>query len=236
MHTFFLEPENWREPWTLAGAEARHAIKALRLGTGGTIRLLDGAGREGLFRITGTDKRELALEPVSVTEHERPGAEAWLALGWNKAARRGWLLEKAVELRAGGLIFWQAKRSQGRVPDAPKDSWTTALTAGAKQTANPFLPRLGVLPGGAEALAEAGRGFDHRVLLWENRDTVRLDAPRLARPGRTLFVLGPEGGLTDDEAWALMNAGFEPVSLGPGVLRWETAALLALGLSWWANR
>ncbi len=236
MHTFFLEPKAWKEPWTLTGPDARHARTVLRLGPGSTVRLLDGQGREGLFRVTGVDKREISLEPVSLTEHARPGSEAWLALGWNKSARRGWLLEKAVELRAGGLLFWQAKRSQGRVPDAPKQTWTTALVAGAKQTANPFLPRLEVLPGGAAELAQAGQDFDHRVLLWENETTTRLDAARLARPGRTLFALGPEGGLEDDEATLLMEAGFRPAGLGHGVLRWETAALLALGLSWWAEK
>ncbi len=233
--SFYLPPERWGPPWLLDGGEAAHLSRVLRIREGRVVRLFNGCGGEGEFVVAKTG-RVVELAPKSLRRVERPAARAWAAPGWNKASRRGLLLEKAVEFHAGGLLFWQSARSQGKTPSSPKDSWGDRLTAGAKQCGAAWLPELGVCPGGAAELVERTRAFDHRVLLWEDSGAARALGPdELARPGDTLYVLGPEGGLTDEEAAFFMDAGFAAVTLGDGILRWETAAMLALGLSWWAG-
>ncbi len=221
----------------MTGQEARHLVAVLRIRTGERIRLLDGCGREGLFTVTATAKHTVDLEPESITLHEKPASRATLALGYGKGLRRGWLLEKAVELEAGGLWFWQAARSQGKVPLEGKESWLAQMTAGAKQSNNPWLPELRTLPHGVPDLIEARAAFAKSYILWEG-DTggALLQSGDLAASGDTLFVLGPEGGFTDQEVHALRDAGFDPLSLGRRVLRWETAALLCLGLAWWSRQ
>lgn len=232
--TFFLPPEQWQAPYLLDGQEARHLVKVLRARAGELLRLLDGRGREGVFRITATEKHKVFLEPVRLAEHAPPASSTVLALGWGKSVRRGWLLEKAVELEAGGIWLWQADRSQSRVPDDVKDSWESQMIAGAKQSLNPWLPELKTLPGGAEELAAHAANFDRAFLLWEGQSPSALLAPSaLGQMGRTLFVVGPEGGFSDNEVTTLTAAGITPVSLGRRILRWETAALLCLGLDWW---
>ncbi len=237
MHTFFLPPEQWTIPYRVTGQEARHLVTVLRVKTGERIRLLDGCGREGLFTVTATGKHAVDLAPETIALHEKPASRATLALGYGRALRRGWLLEKAVELEAGGLWFWQAARSQGSVPVESKESWLAQMTAGAKQSGNPWLPELRTLPGGVPDLIAAGSGFAKRFILWEGDTKGALLRPDdLAATGDFLFALGPEGGFAEREVSSLGEAGFIPVSLGNRVLRWETAALLCLGLAWWARQ
>ncbi len=236
MKTFLLEPHRWRDPFVLDGPEAHHLGRVLRTAPGETLRGLDGAGRTGLFRVLAVDRRTLTLELLEEHAAPAPRARTILAVGWAKSARRGWLLEKAVELGAGEVWFWQAAHSQGRVPDAPKETWTAALAAAAKQCGSPWLPGLRTLPS-LEALLEAGAAVPRRYLLWEDQRRPRLLGPAdvTAARGDVLCVLGPEGGLNPREVSALEAAGFAAVSLGPSVLRFETAALATLTLFWWGG-
>lgn len=237
MHAFFLPASHWRDPYQVAGQEARHLVTVLRIQPGETVRLLDGEGRDGIFTVQEAAKNRVTLLPEHITLHERPSGQATLAIGYGRNVRRSWLLEKAVELEARGVWFWQADRSQGKVPEASKESWFAQMTAGAKQSGNPWLPELRTLPGGVAELAASRSAFSRAYLLWEGDTQGRtLSLHDLASDCNSLFVLGPEGGFTDREMATLTNADYIPVSLGKRILRWETAALLCLGLTWWARR
>lgn len=236
LNSFYCPPERWGEPFILDGGEAHHLLKVLRTPLGEIVRLFDGHGREGLFRLKEVDRKKAVLEPESMNRHERASPGLVLAVGWNKAGRRDWLLEKAVELEAAGLWFWQASRSQGRVPERPKDTWLPKLVAAAKQCASPWLPELATLDS-RQALMSAASALPRRYLLWEEPGAELLDPVRdLSGSSGILMALGPEGGLEAAEAQALLEAGFAPRSLGQRVLRWETAALLGLGLAFWARQ
>lgn len=241
--TFFLEPDAWTPPYVLGGDDAHHLIKALRLRAGDEVRLLDGKGREGAFRILECGKREVRLDLIRYWLHPEPQSAVILAAGWTKAARRSWIFEKAVEFGAAGVWFWQAERSQFPVPDEAKENWHGQLVAGAKQCRNPWLPEIRTLPGGvSQLLATVGelqadrpeRGVARHVLLEDTLGPTEMLTPaHLARPGLTVCVIGPEGGFSPRESNLLQGNGFAGFSLGRRVLRWETAALLCLGLHWW---
>ncbi len=240
--TFFLEPEQWREPYELDVAESHHLTRVLRIREGEEVRVLDGKGREGRFRVAPYKKnaKTVLLEFVDEWSYPEPESKVILAAGWTKAARRGWILEKAVEFEASGIWLWQAERSQFPVPSDIKESWHGQLVAGAKQCRNPWLPELRTLPGGVEeliALAEES-GCEHRHVLVESghKSLMALTSETLGQPGRTLCVVGPEGGFTEREVSRLAEAGFLPATLGERVLRWETAAVLCLGLHWWKRQ
>lgn len=237
MHTFFLPADGWQEPYQVTGAEARHLVAVLRVKNGETVRLLDGEGREGFFAVSEIGKRHVSLTPRDIIMHDRPRGRATLAIGYGRGLRRGWLLEKAVELEAAGVWFWQADRSQGKVPEESKETWLSQMAAGAKQSNNPWLPTLATLPDGVDGLINARSGFDKSFVLWEG-DTkgAVLSMKDLAPAMNALYVLGPEGGFAEREITRLTGAGFTPVSLGGRVLRWETAAMLCLGLTWWARQ
>ncbi len=237
MHTFYLPPGQWSEHCKLDGPEAHHAGRVLRVRAGERLRLLDGCGRLGIFRVTGVGKNEVSLEREEEWRVERPKVQCTVAAGYSKALRRGWYLEKAVELEAFALWFWQGEYSQAVLPDIGKDNWKQSLLAGAKQSVNPWLPDMLALKGGAAALAERSREFDRAFMLYEG-DTkgAMLTASDLGEPGKILLVIGPEGGFSPAEADTLTNAGIRAVSLGDRILRWETAAVLTLGLAWWARQ
>ena len=182
----------------------------------------------------------VALRLLDEWTYPEPESKVILAAGWTKAARRGWILEKAVEFEASGIWLWQAERSQFPVPSDIKESWQGQLAAGAKQCRNPWLPELRTMPGGVDeliALAEE-LGCEHRHVLVESghKSVMSLTPDTLGQPGRTLCVVGPEGGFTAQEVEKLTRAGFLPATLGERVLRWETAAVLCLGLHWWKRQ
>mgnify|MGYP000074031638 FL=1 len=238
MHTFYLPPEHWQNELEIAGAEAHHMGRVLRLHPGDEVLVLDGKGREALCRILRIGKQSASLQILNEKRHPRPTSGVVLAVGWGKEARRGWILEKSVELEADGLWFWQAKRSQFPVPQDAKETWHASLVAGAKQCRNPWLPELRTLPGGVDELIRASEGFEHKQVLLESGLPSQsfMSEAFLGLPGRTLCVIGPEGGFTPDEADKLIQAGFQALSMGERVLRWETAAMMALGLHWWKRQ
>ena len=201
MKTFFLEANKWAEHCTLDGQEAKHAIKVLRMKSGDTVRLLDGQGREGTFVITSTSKHSIELEQQEIVQHPQPEPQHYVAIGWGKSVRRGWILEKAVEFGAGGVWFWQADRSQSKVPSEVKEGWEGQMIAGAKQCDNPWLPKLATFTDGAKGVMARAGEFDNIFMLWEGQSPSDvLSEKELELKGKTLFIIGPEGGFSEAEA------------------------------------
>jgi 16S rRNA (uracil1498-N3)-methyltransferase len=237
VHNFYLPPQAWRAPFRLEGPEARHLAHVLRLKVGAVVRLFDGFGRHGLFRIDSLSRTVVALAQQTESVEIRPSVRCTLAAGFSKALRRGWFMEKAVELETSALWFWQGEHSQASLPEAEKETWKASLVAGAKQCCGAWLPELHMLHGGVAALAAKRPFFDRAFLLYEGETGGRmLRREDLIAPGEILLVVGPEGGFSRRELVVLQEAGITPVSLGARTLRWETAAVLTLGLAWWARQ
>ena len=212
LHRFYLPPEQWAHDLWLEGQEAKHLVQVLRLAPGEEVLLLDGQGRSGRFAIAETAKKKARL------------------------VRRGFFMEKAVELGAHAVWLWQGDHSQGKLPADAAEACRGQLIAGAKQCGNPWLPQVEALTGGVDELVRRAATADRRILPWEMQDTVSMLTPQLAgRPGTTVYVIGPEGGFSQRELDSLRAAQFTFVSLGARVLRCETAATLCLGLHWWAS-
>ena len=91
------------------------------------------------------------------------------------------------------MIFWQAERTQGRMPDTPKAAWTASLIAAAKQCGAARLPALETRAGGAAGLAAwSADRFARRFVLWEAPEAPRRLVPQdLTAPGDVLCLLGP---------------------------------------------
>jgi len=234
---FFLPADRWSAPFILEGSEAHHLITVLRTEPDEHIVLFDGQGKEGRFRVLSTAKKKIILEQEGIREHKKPDCRLWIAPGWNRATRRGWFLEKAVELGAWGVAFWQAAFSQGKTPKEPKDTWRNQCIAAAKQCGNPWLPQVMTYHQGLGQLLEATDHFQDRIFLWEDPDCSRILNPDdIAGQGDVLVVLGPEGGFSDQESALLQQTHCVPFSLGKRILRWETAAVLCLGIHFWNDQ
>ncbi|MDR1658839.1 MAG: 16S rRNA (uracil(1498)-N(3))-methyltransferase, partial [Desulfovibrio sp.] len=221
---FYLPPECWGAEVCLKGQEARHLAGVLRLDKDSRVVLLDGRGRLGRFRICGLGRESVRLERLEERMFPHPSARAAMALAVSKAARRGFFLEKAVDLGAHAIWIWQADHSQSRLALSSEQSWRDRMIAGAKQCKNPWLPQLRLLPRGIEEVAELASPADRRVLLWEMQENVPLLSTDTAgKEGLSVYVIGPEGGFSQRELAVLHAAGFAPASLGKRVLRCETA-------------
>lgn len=234
---FYLPPEHWGHEVRLDGQEARHLSQVLRLRAGSEVGLLDGRGRLGRFVVLKAGKKTVDLECRSEEFLPQPEARAVVALAYSKAVRRGFFMEKAVELGASGVWLWQGDHSQGKLSAAAQEACQGQLVAGAKQCGNPWLPEVRVLDGGVDDLVSHAAEADYRILPWEAQDAVPMLSPALAgQSGLTIYVIGPEGGFSQRELTVLTQSGFCAVSLGARVLRCETAATLCLGIHWWASQ
>lgn len=238
LHTFFASPEQFSSASILLqGQECKHLASVLRLKPGTDVQVLDGQGRTALAIVQTVSKREAVLSIKEIHETARPASLPIIALAFSKAARRGFFLEKAVELGACEVWVWQGEHSQGKLPEDVRDSWQSKMIAGCKQSSNPWLPAVRSFPQGlAQVIAQAA-DFEHHLLPWEMQQGVpMLTLDDMGCAGRTIYIIGPEGGFSARELELLAEAGYKAVSLGQRILRCETAATLCLGLHWWASQ
>lgn len=221
--------------------EARH-VRSLRLRPGDEVRITDGAGGlwRGRLEAAGEEPRCLLVDALDAP----PPLPVEVAFGVAARDRTLLLVEKAVELGALSLQPVEFRRSRS-VADAGRSDafWRKAgrrAVAALKQCGGARLPEIGPVrdlhdflgrtrrptPDGPPAergpdvlLEREGEGRLGRVLEgWRGRSTLRL-------------LLGPEGGMDDEERRACREAGFRPATLGPRVLRFETAAVAALAVA-----
>jgi len=235
LNTFFLSPDKWPavpgESVLLDGTEARHMLTVLRTDKDQTVRLFDGQGNDGLFRVESVSKRKAVLEALELSSHSLPSSGVTLAIGWGKSKRRNYFFEKLVELKGLGVAFWKAHRSQGSLPSDSKDAWNEKCLQAAKQCGNPHLPNIRVLTNGLDELVEFTSEFDQCFLAWESDEATVPLSPASLSNGKSLVIIGPEGGLEQREAQKLIDADCRPVTLGESILRWETAASYCLSLA-----
>ena len=213
---------------TLDAAAARHVVQVLRLPVGAELVLFDGHGGQYRARITAADRRKLMVE---VLEHQALECEAPLALhllqGISRGERMDWVMQKATELGVASITPVVTARCGVKLSPQRQarrlEHWQGVIVAACEQCGRNRLPRLE----GVQDLARALGGLRGSGLVLDPAAGRRLGD--LPPPVQELTVLiGPEGGLTAEEVRAAAAAGFEPVSLGPRVLRTETAALAVL--------
>jgi 16S rRNA (uracil1498-N3)-methyltransferase len=210
-------------PFTLEGDEAIHLIRVLRVRKGAHVEAFDGRGRAARLEVIAVARRSLDLVYEStLPAGPRLGFELSVALSFPKGKRAHRVVEALTELGVDTLVPLALERGQqGSVPAAEQvERWAVEA---AKQCGRNQLPRLGEVADLAALRALASS--DSLCLLPDTRDARPLrEVAGDAAPPRVLVVIGPEGGFTDAERAALGEAGFLAASLGPSVLRIETAA------------
>jgi 16S rRNA (uracil1498-N3)-methyltransferase len=213
---------------------ARH-VQVLRLQPGDALTLFDGSGPEWHAEVTAMGRSEVRVRLLDAAQPQRELARAiTLAVVMPANDRMDFLVEKATELGAAALQPLVAERSVLRLAgdraDKKRAHWQGVAIAAAEQSGRTVPTRIApVMPLSAwlAALPAAGDG-EWRGLL----------SPRAAQPlaafsqQRALFLSGPEGGLSNAEEDAARARGFAAISLGPRILRADTAPLAVL--SWLA--
>jgi len=233
LHRFHLPPALWQpECLTLEGDEAAHCTRVLRLGEGDAIEVFDGAGRVASAVITAAGRHRVQAALRAVVTHPPPAAAIHLLPAMIKSEPFEWLLEKAVELGAASVqpvITARTVVHPGHDQLEKKLArWRRHMTESAKQCHTPFLTRLEAPVPLARALAAVpDGGLKIMPALSEHSRTLR----GIAAGARVAHViLGPEGDFTPEEEALACGHGFIPVTLGPLILRAETAAVTALAV------
>lgn len=223
---------------SLAGAEAKHAAVVRRLRVGETVTIGDGAG----VWLTGAAE-QVSPTRVDVRISERatqaaPDPRLILVQALAKGDRDELAVQAACELGVDEIVPWQASRSVSRWegPKALKgrERWATIVREAAKQAHRAWVPGV-TAPASTNDIVQ--RTATQRVLLLDPTAPTRLSD--LKPDGRDLvLVVGPEGGISDEELQRLTAAGAERVLLGDTVLRTSTAgpaaiAVLSVALGRW---
>jgi 16S rRNA (uracil1498-N3)-methyltransferase len=207
----------------LDAGQANYLGNVLRLGVGAELLLFDGSTGEWLARIAEAGKKRMTLTVERKTREPESIPDVWLAFAPVKRAQTDWLIEKATELGAARLIPVMTQRTVAE--RVRLDRLESIAIEAAEQCGRT------VLPGIAEPLplAKLLEQRDHKRTLYFADEGGGQPAVNVLKPGPAAILIGPEGGFTDDERASVRAAeNSVAISLGPRILRAETAALAAL--------
>ena len=219
---FFLATPPHDGRAVLAGDEARHLARVMRCAVGDEVVVFDGSGTSWRARVAAIGRDEVALEIGSVSGGDgRSRVPLTVAVALPKGERQKWLVEKLTELGVERLVPLITVRGVAEATPAACERLARGVIEACKQCGRDGLMQIGAARGVAD-LARALAG--DALLMVADRDGEPLDAAAVGERPVVAFV-GPEGGFTAEELAAVEAAGGRRVSLGPHVLRVETAAI-----------
>ncbi len=210
-------------PFEITGPEAHHLATVCRLRPGDSLVLFNGRGEEYPAKISQLGKKSVLVDVLAV---ERPAREVGFRLEVAAPLPRGdradFLIEKLTELGVTCFTPLQTARSVVHPRESKLDRLQRHVIEASKQCGRNLLMRIGELTRWDEF--RSWPGLPVRKLLAHPGGQALSDVPTNARQDVVLAV-GPEGGFTDEEARQGQEAGWQLVSLGPRILRVETAAI-----------
>ncbi|MCH3972703.1 MAG: 16S rRNA (uracil(1498)-N(3))-methyltransferase [Oscillospiraceae bacterium] len=228
MPRFFIsEPPG--EEIVLGGEDAHHIAKSLRMRPGEAVTLCDGNGLDYHGEIAEVGTETVRIQILSSEKNQtEPSVNVTLCQGVPKSAKMDWIVQKAVELGVSRIVPTLTARCVSRPEEksaAKKvQRWQKIACEAAKQSGRGVLPR--VLP--FALLPKAVAAAPGKCLLFYEGGGEKLtNAVQETDTNVTIFV-GPEGGFAPEEVQLLQDAGGMVASLGPRILRTETAPLAAL--------
>ena len=215
----------------LPEAAARHAVSVLRLQVGDALNLFNGEGGQYSATLVAVNKRETRarLLAFDATERESP-VDITLALGISAGERMDYSLQKATELGVTSIQPLATERSvvklAGERADKRVQHWQHVVIAACEQCGRNRVPTVAPVQKLFAYLADVDHG-KRRLLLSPDAGTPLKQA---APAAGVILLIGAEGGLAPAEYQAAQASGFEPVRLGPRILRTETAPVAALAV------
>lgn len=208
----------------IEGGQAHYLLSVMRLKAGGTVKLFDDRTGEWLGEAVAIAKRDLIVRVVAKLREREAAPDLWLCVAPIKRGRIDWVAEKASELGVARLLPVLTRRAV--VDKLNGDRLRAHMIEAAEQCERTALPELAEMT----TLDALLRHWPvERALFFADEEggAPMLEAVR-AHPGPAAILIGPEGGFHPDEREAIRAAtGAVPVSLGPRILRAETAALAA---------
>jgi 16S rRNA (uracil1498-N3)-methyltransferase len=228
----------------LSESETHHLTTVNRAQAGDTVTVFNGRGTEWICELVFADRRSARLK-VRFAQKMKPLPYAMtLAQALPKGSFMDAIVRKATELGVKRIAPLESERTQvhmdGDRSERKIEKWQTAALEAAKQCGNPWLPEISPIQS-VEAFVNGARGYDLKLIASLRPGAKPLQsvlaAFRAARAGKpagapitAAWLVGPEGDFSQAEMNLAIGSGFEPVTLGPLVLRCETAAVYALSV------
>jgi len=216
---------------TLPEGAARHALTVLRLQEGDALNLFNGEGGEYRAILVCVNKREARarLTEFCAAERESP-VDITLALGISAGERMDYSLQKAAELGVSAIQPLATERSvvklAGERADKRLQHWQHVVIAACEQCGRNRVPAVAPV----QTLFGYLGGIDRGKRLLMLSPHADLPLKDVAPAPAAVVLIGAEGGLAPSEIQAAQASGFEPVRLGPRILRTETAPVAALAV------
>ncbi|MBP2653868.1 MAG: Ribosomal small subunit methyltransferase [Firmicutes bacterium] len=239
MRRFFIN-EPLRENIIIEGPDARHIGQVLRMVPGAEIVVvgLDGqAGRAGIVAIKATTVEAVLIEKLD--ERREPPIEVCLAQGLPKSDKMEYIIQKAVEIGAVCVIPMAVRFSTVHYDEQKKrarvERWQKIAQEAAKQCGRGIVPTVAPVQSLIEVLEEV-KPDTRVIMLYEGETRQNLKAILSGCQAKSYLILvGPEGGFSPDEVEACKSHGACIATLGPRILRTETAAVVALSIIMYQN-
>jgi 16S rRNA (uracil1498-N3)-methyltransferase len=222
-----LEPG---ERVSLSTNAATHACRVLRLQSGDAVVLFNGDGRDYVCRLAEVGKNSASADVLSHGDVERESPlRVALAQAISAGDRMDFTIQKAVELGVTSIQPIASRRSvvklAGERADKRREHWQSVANAACEQSGRAFVPQVAA----PLTLANWLAALPPHALRLTLSPVATPTLPQLPRPdGEICLLIGPEGGLSNEEIELAAAHGFTPVRLGQRILRTETAALAAL--------
>ena len=241
MHRFYIAPENWvTGGLALRGSEAHHARNVLRMQAGDKVVLFNGKGRELTAEIANVGD-EIRLRKLDESETAPLRCRIVLGQAIPKGKNIERIVQKAVEIGAAEIAPIISDRTIVQLDSesaAQKQTkWQQIAIEAAKQCGQNWLPRIDSPKRLAEFFSASEQAFDLRLI-----GSLQPDAQHLKKilaiysnehgnlPRSVLMLVGPEGDFTPAELSLARRHGCQPITLGPIILRVETAAIYCLSV------
>ena len=231
MHRFFI-PKPFKQEMQITGQDAHHIMDVLRMGPGDRLQIVADDGISFVGEITATDTNTVAVIAREILrESHEPDVRISLLQGLAKGEKMELIIQKAVEIGVAD-IFPLAMDHSVVVLDHSKagkktERWQKIAEAAAKQSKRDIIPAVHGVMKLPQVLQK--EKWDLLLIAYESENQISLkEVLQAHKDARNIgVIIGPEGGLSNEEVKAAQEAGGIAVSLGRRILRTETAGLVA---------
>ena len=234
MHRFFVGDQSFsRNSVVLTGTDASHICNVLRLGTGDKIQVLDGKGWLYIVQLEDVKSKLVKGEIIS---SEKVNTESPLTIHLGQSLIKGnkfdVVLRKSVELGVKTITPLMTERTVVKSDGNKKIArWQKIAEESCKQCGRSSIPKVSESIIKLDVFFQQGSEADLKLMFWELESENGLkDINPEKIPSSVSVLIGPEGGFTIEEVETARSHGFQTLSLGPRILRAETAPLVALSL------
>jgi 16S rRNA (uracil1498-N3)-methyltransferase len=238
MPRFYIPPHAWNpDKLALDAGEVHHALDVLRMKAGDRATVFNGQGAEATVEFATVDKGKVVLKKIGASKSGPLACALTLGQAIPKGKNMDLIVEKATELGAAGIAPLLSERTVVRADEqevfSKRDKWQRVAIEAAKQCGQNWVPTV-AKPRTPKEFFQAGEKWDLMLIASLQQDSrpikkilAEFDRKKLAR---VLVLVGPEGDFTPAEINLAKNAGCRPVTLGPIILRTETAAIYCLSV------